>query len=55
MTISLEGVLFKIILVNRVIKKIQRLSCFNYILTKSNLKIDKMAINSMQSDAIMAI
>ena len=57
MIISLEVLLSKSILVKMVkIKKMRRLSCFNCILIKSNLKINKMmTINSMLSDVIVKV
>ena len=57
MTIFSEVLLLKSILVHMVkIKKMRRLSCFNCIPIKSNLKINKMlTINSMLSDVIAAI
>jgi hypothetical protein len=57
MIISLEVLHLKSILVNMTkLKKMRRLSCFNSILIKSNLKIDKMlTINSMVSYVIAAV
>jgi hypothetical protein len=56
MVISLEVLHLKSILVKIVnIKKMRRLSYFNCILIKSNLKINKMHINSVLSDVIAVV
>ena len=57
MAISSEVLLLKSILVHMVkIKKMRRLSCFNCILIKSNLKINKMmTINGVLSDVIATV